>query len=367
MNLIVEHKSEFPTKLRPAITTAAAKCKPGIFVSEVYIAATYFFFGQFRPGNEVVDGVTRNEDSARTDGWWGLDHEIDTQDQAELVIRLFPWILQEELMGIPSSKGQIPIFFLALNEKAVSFVPLFAKLGAELGVFGGKKDSAGLTWRGEKSGSALEQLFVNTISTENTNKFDEKSLNILIQLRQMGFLSENNEQQLVLWLFIAAKYREIALIEARLRLVVDWNPTILMNIFEHKNMLGSFLDRFQECNGDESYNLRLFEVIVELGMLHYPLELGFAFHKTDRASKFPETDGNSASNFGLACQIFGTKTSIRILNKAILKAIDENIPDKPSIKNLQMLLFAATTNQNISIEGVYALVRRDPMAIVLPV
>ncbi len=365
MNLITEHKSEFPSKLRPSITIAASKCRPGIFVSEVYIAATYFFFGRFRPGDghEIDDNLTED--------WWGLDHEIDTEDEAELVIRLFPWILQEELTGIPSSKGQIPIFFLASCSKAVTFIPLFCKLGAELGVFGGKKESTGLTWAG-KSGSALQQLFVNTLTPtmerECTNDLDKESLGVLIRLREMGFTTEKSEHQLVWWLFTAAKHREIAFIEARLRLLVDWNPAILMDVCQRTNLLRNFLYRFQERNGDEPYALRLFEVIVELGMSYYPLELGFAFHKTNFSSTsgaiifFPDPNG-ATNNFTLACQVFGTETVARIVNKTISNTFGGNqITDNVTI-TLKTLLFSASTNEKISLEGVYTLVCRDPIAI----
>ena len=156
MNLAIEHKSEFPSKLRPAIAIAASKCRPGIFVSEIYIAATYFFFGRYRELSDLQQEFEFPNLASSQDEWHGLDSTTDTEDEVELVIRLFPWILQEELLGMPSSRGQIPIFAIATNPKAVFFVPLFARLGAELGVFSSKQNPTGLNWSGENASAAFE-------------------------------------------------------------------------------------------------------------------------------------------------------------------------------------------------------------------
>ena len=366
MNLIIEHKSEFPSKLRPAITIAASKCRPGIFVAEIYIAATYFFFGRYRELSDLQQDLEIPNSASSQEEWYGLDSEVDTNNQAELIIRLFPWKLKEELLGMPSSRGQIPIFAVASNPKAVSFVPLFASLGAKLGVFSSKQDPTGLNWSGE-NGSALKQLFIHTLTqiesgTEPTTDLDEKSLAMLMRLREMGFCSKANENHLMWWLFTAAQHRDAEFIQSRLRLLVRWNPSILKcSSSQRTNLLRNFLYHCKERQTHhESYALEVFRGIVELGMLEYPQELGFLFHKTCSASGIiliPDNTSNCDTNFGLACHLFGTDTVTTMVDDALLKPIGFN-----TTNNLRTLLVAASANPKISTEGVFTLLRRDPMA-----
>ena len=95
-------------------------------------------------------------------------------------------------------------------------------------------------------------------------------------------------------------------------------------------------------------------------MLEYPQELGFLFHKTCSASGIiliPDNTSKCDTNFGLACHLFETDTVTTIVNDALSSAIGLN-----TTNNLRTLLVAASANPKISTEGVFTLLRRDPMA-----
>jgi hypothetical protein len=66
--------------------------------------------------------------------WHGLDSDVDTEEEVELLIRFFPSILTES-DGVHSGclVGPVtPMLLLFTEAKAVSFLPLFLKLGVEL-------------------------------------------------------------------------------------------------------------------------------------------------------------------------------------------------------------------------------------------
>ena len=62
----------------------------------------------------------------------GLDCDLDTEEQVEATIRCFPSVLSEKKRGAYPIHWVITSFAGRWQLKAVSFVPLFAKLGIEL-------------------------------------------------------------------------------------------------------------------------------------------------------------------------------------------------------------------------------------------
>merc|ERR1719254_303670 len=88
-------------------------------------------------------------------------------------------------------------------------------------------------------------------------------------------------------------------------------------------------------------NFRRFQVIIQLGMIHYPTELGFLFHQ---------------KLFRKTWKDFGTA--------AVEKLVDEEFTSNQRYndkKTLQALVVAAASNNAISLDGVYILARRDPI------
>jgi len=64
--------------------------------------------------------------------WGGLDNDVDTKEEAEVAIRVFPTVLQNEESLRQSDN---PIGAAMSSLKALPFVPMLAELGRELGVF----------------------------------------------------------------------------------------------------------------------------------------------------------------------------------------------------------------------------------------
>jgi hypothetical protein len=80
-------------------------------------------------------------ENAYADDYGGLDSEKDTEDEVEAVIRFFPEVLSRSSYRL----GRFPIHFLTCgfdesgrllcNLKAVSCIPLVARLATEFGCF----------------------------------------------------------------------------------------------------------------------------------------------------------------------------------------------------------------------------------------
>ena len=93
---------------------------------------------------------------------------------------------------------------------------------------------------------------------------------------------------------------------------------------------------------------RLFEVLFELGIFYYPLQVGFLFHN---------------DIFALACQRMGTQAVNEIVNDKLARNVGHGGSHNTT---LQHLVIAAATNEEISLDGVYTLIRCDPTIVLLP-
>ena len=168
MRLIIRNISSFPSKLRPAIQEAGAwsDMGPEWFLYRFEIAVADFLLG--RPVRD--DYHARFSYYWHISEWCGLDSRVDTLDQAELCIRCFPRLLNCQKHAIPGNRLFVtcPIFHLAGFPQATSFVPLFAKVGAELeGCFDPCEKGGLLCSRG----NVLMQLFRNVLRKRDLDFF----------------------------------------------------------------------------------------------------------------------------------------------------------------------------------------------------
>lgn len=92
-----------------------------------------------------------------------------------------------------------------------------------------------------------------------------------------------------------------------------------------------------------------FQTIIEVGILHYPEELGFLFHKDIEQIQKP---------FGVACGIFGKERVAKFVEKTILK-----ITQGRSYV-IRALLLSVADNPNIEADGLYCLLRSDPTSLI---
>ena len=465
--LIADHRSEFPSKLRPAIEAAS---RPGatpykrryynlpkayemgdlpesraeFVLSEVYEAMKELFMG--RPiitnrnrnresnqnenqnetnGEEIeesskgcckairylfsgrdieilyADNNTVEEDELPV-GWHGLDSDIDTEDEVELAIRFFPSIL-DHLDVFPNYDGGWcgtgralsfgPTIMLLTKAKAVSFLPVFLKLHIELDVDDSWPQFYGLWHLLLVPGFEAFAEFSNDASAfiaygnEETpaKETNEEHLSTLIRVREMGksmgkdcpfpTFSENTEG-LLIWVLEKAKYRERNFTEKRLRLLIDWNPSLLTGVlteFEKKRkpccekcsrkfapnlpLLCVFLYHYTLPDSECSV-LRMFELILELGMTHYPRELGFLFHPSGQLQRGASTFHDFSSKYGI-------EKVRKITNDQIISILHPNNKNNNN-STRQQLVFAAATNTNICLDGLYILFSSDPIIALIP-
>eukprot|EP00533_Pseudo-nitzschia_delicatissima_P014932 CAMPEP_0197268336 /NCGR_PEP_ID=MMETSP1432-20130617/4113_1 /TAXON_ID=44447 /ORGANISM="Pseudo-nitzschia delicatissima, Strain UNC1205" /LENGTH=363 /DNA_ID=CAMNT_0042733377 /DNA_START=636 /DNA_END=1727 /DNA_ORIENTATION=+ len=336
VKLIVEHTSEFPSKVRPAITSMSTQynIEPDAeaFLATLYLALTRFFSCESVETGEPALFVPPQS----------LNDEIDTAQEIELLLRCFPNLLTTKLFMF-KVEGRVggdlhgyvvslnyfpnPVSTLLIQEKAISFVPLFVELGIEIGGFE-ERERGGLACE-----NFLTKLFYSTF---------EQALTILVQLREKG-LVEKQEECDVMSSLLSAKNEgnPLDFIETRLRLLVEWNPTILMNCDNHTYLLHFY--RFTDRNKDQ----RIHQAIIELGMTHYPEHLGFVFHKMIN---------QDFNYFAVSCSSGQTEWMKRIVCDVILRSVQRN--------TLHDYILAAATNDEISLDGLYTVIRYDPIALI---
>jgi len=339
--LIVEHQSEFPSNIRPAIIGAAVYAEKRfdhfecvLFEAVVTALAGLPFRGQLQmyvydnvPTEEEVELIRdqwrRDRVMFATEEWNGLNSDVDTEEEVELMIRCFSFI------------SRCFFSFLTCSAKSVFFVPLCIEVGHELG------------WLSNDAWLDVLEELVNK-SEGPSAELDEKSLAVLIRLKEKGLVKKGCECKLICWLLYSLhNERSISFIETRLRLLIAWNPiTLRFRSYPHTQYpsLYLFLNEFVEIK-NEAPNFRIFEVLIELGMTHYPTKLGCVFFE---------------NNFGSACKIFGAHRVTQLIEDKLLSFLNQINGNKALA--LRALVLAAAIDDDISIDGVYTLLRYDPIA-----
>ena len=138
-NIILKYQSKFPSKIQKVISETPSE-EPAAFLDEIYKATKALFFGliyqpdndenqanELHPTEEIQD--SQDDESLPPFHWWhGLNSDVDTEDQVEVVIRLFPTILSEKQKASPLSSlnNTYPIYAQLFCSKSLPFIPLFA-------------------------------------------------------------------------------------------------------------------------------------------------------------------------------------------------------------------------------------------------
>jgi len=347
---IIRHRSEFPVKIREAIQIAAVanaqESNPKQFCRTVERALKSLLVGI-----PVIDNTeNENNEAAAAAKWDGLDSEVDTEEEVEVAIRFFPLVLRIQWYDVRVDAD--PINCLPLCLKALPFVPLLAELGAEFHLF--EEEEQGGLIDGDFS-CALEELVTNKKllrreprrdDEEFRRQLDEASLLVLVRLKENGLMRKGDIEKIyyVCDLVLEKPSRT----EKRIRFFLDWDPTILKQ-WTRVSLLHIFL---RQC---EKYKHRVskdewwgrFQMIFELGMSHYPEEIGFLFYRVR----------NSTPTFQIACNVFGKEDVIKVFHEMILKST------MGRCNTIRTLVITAATNKRISLDSLYFLIRLDPIAL----
>lgn len=387
MQAILEHVSEFPKGLRASIqSTAAASDLPEVFLHKVYESVKALFLGVASSNDGSSSSSSSDDDDARL-VWHGLDDTVDTEDEAELLVRLFPNVLSErKTMRVSVQIGKRetqeaclhPIHLLLFHARAVSFVPLLARLELELSSKESETNHKSTTDRAPNYAPKniaklllshrIAQIPNNNETTQpqgaggsSREDLDEASLRALIRLRAMGLVTNEDLGDLLLWLLTEANHRETEFIERRLRLLVQWDPTLLAKCGKTGSSppnLFFVIFGYTRLFARPAFCLRIFRLAFELGMVHYPHELGFLFHK------YPFHLKSSFQDFSWT---YGTNKVAAIVHDVLrttLGARSINNNDDPTQRTLQSWVMVAATNRRIDLDGLYTLLRFDPLAMI---
>lgn len=357
---VISMKSAFPVKIREAIRVEGnLTCDPKEFFKKVEdaIASLLFFYPRhLRPRTReekwvwlarvlqfgFVDEIQNNDEVQ----WDGLDCDIDTEEELEVALRMFPAVLKN------INRAWVPH-----SLKALPFVPLVTNLNFEYSK----------TWqlqRGlippsniplyEITYACARRNFLPRVDNEEFNKeVDEVSHLILSRLYE-SFATNKDERGLYLSCCIREVFHvEPARSEKTFRLLLGWYPDIL----KRERLMDFYLwESLRKGN-----RWMRFQTLFDAGMRNYAKNLGFLFHfKAKKAGLvageilfISEPERNS---FERACREFGSERVTKYVEKVVSKTT------RGGANAHRALLLSVACNPHIDLDGVYFLLRLDPMA-----
>ncbi|OEU17866.1 hypothetical protein FRACYDRAFT_238294 [Fragilariopsis cylindrus CCMP1102] len=282
------------------------------------------------------------DDDDDDDDYNGLDSGRDTEEEVEAIIRFFP-----EVLSTADEDFIYPIQRLACNIKVISFIPLYVRLAIEFGSFP-EEIRGGLFTVTPTLNKYGNSVFINlfTVAYDRDHQeldVNDKYLLVMIRLRQMGYLRLEDIQRNRL-LERLCYHRFFS--ENRCRFLVEWDPTTLIIPEDAKY---SPLHHVTICGS----TIRGFQVIFEYGILYYPIKKGISllFQK----SKYGVTAG--ITPFQMAYQKWGQDEVTKVIEDTLIRYSSSN--NRPPF-NIAEALITAAIDENIHLDCIYFLVRREP-------
>jgi hypothetical protein len=271
-----------------------------------------------------------------SDNYHGLDSDRDTEEEVETAIRFFPDVLSrrnEDEDGIDF----YPIRLLArcINVKAVSFIPLFARLAIELGLF--EEQYRGGLLIGDEDDDD-EYVLHDLMRSEHYEHNDDAYLQVLIQLRKNGLLQKEDTQRYDLLRTLGTQYNYFP--EKRFRFLVEWDPNVLL--IHTSKYKGFFPIHLAAC---DTISIRRFQLIFEYGIRYYPKNKGL--------SLLFKKNGYDDTPFQYACGKYGYKKVMEAVEGTLIRYSDTPV-------NIVEALVMAAIDENIHLDCVYFLIRREP-------
>jgi len=336
---VLRRRAEFPESLRQAIEDHRDD-HPVRFLTYVEDALKQLLHGT-SPGTNNTIG--------------GLDCDRDTEEQVETAIRFFPETLQEIYFGRNVICMQVSNRRWrngCLSFKTVSFVPLLAKLGIELGQFREEERGGLICGTDDLLKVLASNHFKGDLTKANDSEYyrllDETCLAVLIRLRDMGLF---RKEDIVEHNLLGSLLQGSVFPEQRFRFLVDWNPDCLGAPigfpFFHADLLP-----IKSLVLSDDLDVAGFQEVLRSGMKYFPEKFGFLFH-------MGLTKGSLLRNktaYAIACQKHGKKVVDTILNEEWSVACGR---DATNQIGLDALLYAST-EPAVNLDLVYTLLRRDP-------
>ena len=297
--------------------------------------ATIVFLSKIE--NKFVDLLEENYMVVSIDQTKGLNSDRDTEKKVETAIRFFPNILSMERYGSYPIYMQLRTNRGECNLKAASFILLFARLGVELGQF--KRDERGglITERA----NVLEKLASNgyykkgeNFDEEHQQLVDETFLAVMKRLRKSDLFQKEDIRKYNL---LHGLCEQNIFAEQRFRYLADWDPKCL-----------AIPDRYGwlpiHCDMHHHYKYICgYQTVFEVGIRHFPTEIGFLFHKEPMYGETP---------YQLACREYG--------REEVEKLLDGAGSDDQENNTIKALIYAVT-EEKVHLDCVYFLLRREPV------
>ncbi|OEU10362.1 hypothetical protein FRACYDRAFT_247395 [Fragilariopsis cylindrus CCMP1102] len=291
--------------------------------------------------DSVHDLLCNNDVDA--DNYRGLDSKRDTEAEVEAILKLYPNVLtRRKQLG---HFDYVPIQFFALNLKAISFIPLVARLSIELGLFEEQYRGGLLVIDAEGSRYTFNTLvsLMNSQSLQHSNDdnynqehHENQYLQVLIKLRRMDLLKKEDIQNYGL---LNNLCRPPYFSEKRFRFLTEWDVNAVL-----------YTDRYGDSPlhkaVEYSLSVQVFPFVFEAGIRHFPKKKGIQLlFSKNRLGDTP---------FQLACRKFGQKQVIKGID-GILGFYSGDTPI-----NITEALVMAVTDENIHLDCVYFLLRLEP-------
>ena len=298
-----------------------------------------------------------------TEDYKGLDSDRDTEAEVETTVRFFPEVLtrrKEIVWDCYNEHGEFeedvvegfyPFQLIACvrsnnfsrcNAKAVSFIPVFAKVAIELGLFE-EQYRGGLLCQDSCSGNVLQDLMCTDtikVGDREEHEYNENVfLQVLIRLRKMGLLQKEDIHKYRLLNQLCAQHNSFCFAERRFRFLVDWDPTALMHIKNDSVPLHSvsFYKSFQA-----------FLSVFDAGIKYFPNKKGINLLFQINHFSYMNT------SFQRACKQFGHEQVMTGIEDTLTRYSDS------TPLNVVEALMTAAVDEDIHLDCVYYLIRREP-------
>jgi len=394
---MVRDPSRFPQKLRGAIEINR-RWDPERFCFVIYEILKGALLWVPSPPNADVDVDASDRE------WGGFDSRIDSEAEIEAAVRLFPQVLDETVLV------NFPMRAALLCPYTIAFVPLLADLGQELsrnrtGKRGGLMNFALATFPqrggpGQKPGTPFLELVSSDYrlagwkddkhgdkdgnSNSNSNSDSDPARTVeetvskaLARLIHSGLI-DTSDVRLSVNKLLRYKW---PCSKTTLRTLIECDPTTLTESYRDpwSSSLTKHLHSYNFFNWkglDKRQELDIFEVLFEMGLEHYPEEMGHLFSsrdfRTTSITQDPHGPGYRDHYAGgnieargtpldIACAVCGRDETMAMIERVLSKFVRE-MPHSVVSKMVRQ----ATTSHWIGLDALYLLCRRDPVAISSP-
>ena len=331
----------------------------------------------------VVEDLLKDYD-CRDDpllGYRGLDSDIDTPEEVDSILRMYPEVLMET-----------PGFFRCETLKSILFISGVAALRAELCDHLPVDDRAGLLskncLREVRDGDSPEYRWValqTIISCPGYRTLDR----ILIKKQELEKEEDGPEEDSVfkrtkrsiyedLWrkapiaedrcLTVMRRIKEMGLIQSddfaiddmingpfstlsnkMFRFLIDWDPYCLTRIRHDGRVALHNVPEYFPATQTEK--LKRFQLIFELGLRYFPIKTGI--------SLLFQYDNNDRTPFELAYKYFGRKATM----EAIDEVLSTRFKNEQAYDAVEAFVHAAT-DEWIDKQCVDFILRRDPATVI---